>query len=101
MLKTQNFRQTGYYVADNDRYNIQELTCEQLRIHFGTGRSIYDAAPVYMIIFTATDGGQTCYMLNDHILIDNAAKKETVLTEEQYVQLLQALGVVLKKEDGK
>ena len=41
------------------------------------------------------------YMLNDHILIDNAAKKETILTEEQYVQLLQALGVVLKKEDGK
>lgn len=42
-----------------------------------------------------------CNMLNDHILIDNAAKKEAVLTEEQYVQLLQALGVVLKKEDGK
>lgn len=41
MLKTQDFRQTGYYVIDNDRYNIQELTCEQLRIHFGTGRSIY------------------------------------------------------------
>ena len=66
-----------------------------------SGSDAYDAAPVYMIIFTATDGGQTCYMLNDHILIDNAAKKETVLTEEQYVQLLQALGVVLKKEDGK
>lgn len=33
MLKTQDFRQTGYYVIDNDRYNIQELTCEQLRIH--------------------------------------------------------------------
>lgn len=66
-----------------------------------SGSDAYDAAPVYMIIFTATDGGQTCYMLNDHILIDNAAKKETILTEEQYVQLLQALGVVLKKEDGK
>ena len=24
-----------------ETYNIQELTCEQLRIHFGTGRSIY------------------------------------------------------------
>lgn len=66
-----------------------------------SGSDAYDAAPVYMIIFTATDGGQTCYMLNDHILIDNAAKKETILTEDQYVQLLQALGVVLKKEDGK
>lgn len=66
-----------------------------------SGSDAYDAAPVYMIIFTAADGGQTCYMLNDHILIDNATKKETVLTEEQYVQLLQALGVVLKKEDGK
>lgn len=66
-----------------------------------SGSDTYDAAPVYVIIFTAADGGQTCYMLNDHILIDNAAKKETVLTEEQYVQLLQALGVVLKKEDGK
>ena len=54
-----------------------------------------------MIVFTATGGDQTCYMLNDHILIDNATKKETVLTEEQYMQLLQALGVVLKKEDGK
>ena len=41
MLKTQDFQQTGYYVIDNDRYNIQELTCEQLRIHFGTGRSIH------------------------------------------------------------
>lgn len=66
-----------------------------------SGSDTYDAAPVYVIIFTAADGGQTCYMLNDHILIDNAAKKEAVLTEEQYVQLLQALGVVLKKEDGK
>ena len=66
-----------------------------------SGSDAYDAAPVYMIIFTETGGDQTCYMLNDHILIDNAAKKETVLTEEQYVQLLQALGVVLKKEDSK
>ena len=41
MLKTQDFRQTGYYVIDNARYNIQGLTCEQLRIHFGTGRSIH------------------------------------------------------------
>lgn len=66
-----------------------------------SGSDAYDAAPVYMIIFTATGGDQTCYMLNDHILIDNATKKETVLTEAQYVQLLQALGVVLKKEDDK
>lgn len=41
MLKTQDFLQTGYYVVDNDRYNIQELTCDDLRIHFGTGRFIH------------------------------------------------------------
>ncbi len=40
MLKPQDFRQTGYFVIDDKRYNIQELTCEQIRIHFGTGRSI-------------------------------------------------------------
>ena len=41
MLNSQDFRKTGYYVIDDDRYNIQELTCEDLRIHFGTGRSIH------------------------------------------------------------
>lgn len=40
MLKPQDFRQTGYFVIDDKRCNIQELTCEQIRIHFGTGRSI-------------------------------------------------------------
>ena len=40
MLKPQDFRQTGYFVIGDKRYNIQELTCEQIRIHFGTGRSI-------------------------------------------------------------
>ena len=40
-----------------------------------SGSDTYDAAPVYMIIFTAAGGDQTCYMLNDHILIDNATKK--------------------------
>jgi len=61
----------------------------------------YETASGYKIIFTAYDGSQTGYMLNDHILIDNGTKKETVLTEEQYLQLLQALGVQTEKEDGK
>ena len=41
MLNSQDFRKTGYYVINDDRYNIQELTCEDLLIHFGTGRSIH------------------------------------------------------------
>lgn len=41
MLKPQDFRQTGFFVIDNKRYNIQKLTCEQLRIHYGTGRSYH------------------------------------------------------------
>ena len=41
MLKTQDFLQTGYYEVDNVRYNIQELTCDDLRINFGTGRFIH------------------------------------------------------------
>lgn len=41
MLQSQDFRKTGYFVVDNKRYNIQELTCEQLRMHYGTGRSYY------------------------------------------------------------
>ena len=65
------------------------------------GGNANKAASAYKITFTATDGDQTCYMLNDHVLIDIGTNKETVLTEEQYVQLLQALGVALEKEDGK
>lgn len=61
----------------------------------------YEMASGYKIIFTAYDGSQTGYMLNNHILIDSATKKETVLTEGQYLQLLQALGVQNEKEDGK
>lgn len=41
MLRPQDFRQTGYFVINDRKYNIQELTCEQLRIHCGTGRSIH------------------------------------------------------------
>ncbi|MDO5123121.1 MAG: hypothetical protein Q4D44_00460 [Eubacteriales bacterium] len=41
MLKVQDFRQTGYYVIDDERYNIQELTCKQLRIRFGTGKAVH------------------------------------------------------------
>lgn len=41
MQKLQDFRQTGYFVIDGRRYNIQELTCNQLRVHFETGRSIH------------------------------------------------------------
>ena len=65
------------------------------------GGNANKAASAYKITFTATDGGQTCYILNDHVLIDIGTNKETVLIEEQYVQLLQALGVALEKEDGK
>lgn len=41
MERPQNIRQNGYYQIDGKRYNIQELTYEQIRKHFGTGRSIY------------------------------------------------------------
>lgn len=41
MLRPQDFRQTGYFVINDKRYNIQELTCEQIRIHYGTGRSYH------------------------------------------------------------
>lgn len=37
----QDFRQTGYYSIEGKHYNIQELTCEQIRVRFGTGRAIH------------------------------------------------------------
>lgn len=37
----QDFRQTGYYIIEGKHYNIQELTCEQIRVRFGTGRAIH------------------------------------------------------------
>lgn len=83
------------YSEQNDNHRTEDHEQQT------AGGNANKAASAYKIIFTATDGGQTCYMLNDHVLIESATKKETVLTEEQYVQLLQALGVVLEKEDGK
>lgn len=41
MLQAQDFRQTGYYVINDKRYDIQKLTCNQLRIHYGTGRALH------------------------------------------------------------
>ena len=46
MLKTQDFLQTGYYEVDNVRYNIQELTCDDLRIHLEPVDSFISAALV-------------------------------------------------------
>ena len=83
------------YSEQNDNHRTEDHEQQT------AGGNANKAASAYKIIFTAADGGQICYMLNDHVLIESATKKETVLTEEQYVQLLQALGVVLEKEDGK
>ena len=80
----------------NDNHRTEDHEQQQT-----AGGNANKAASAYKITFTATDGNQTCYMLNDHVLIDIGTNKETVLTEEQYVQLLQALGVALEKEDGK
>lgn len=41
MERMQDFRQTGYYVLNDKRYDIQKLTCKQLRIHYGTGRALH------------------------------------------------------------
>lgn len=41
MLQIQDFRQTGYYVINDKRYDIRKLTCNQLRIHYGTGRALH------------------------------------------------------------
>ena len=80
----------------NDNHRTEDHEQQQT-----AGGNANKAASAYKITFTATDGGQTCYILNDHVLIDIGTNKETVLIEEQYVQLLQALGVALEKEDGK
>lgn len=80
----------------NDHHRTEDHEQQQT-----AGGNANKAASAYKITFTATDGDQTCYMLNDHVLIDIGTNKETVLIEEQYVQLLQALGVALEKEDGK
>ena len=80
----------------NDHHRTEDHEQQQT-----AGGNANKAASAYKITFTATDGGQTCYILNDHVLIDIGTNKETVLIEEQYVQLLQALGVALEKEDGK
>lgn len=80
----------------NDNHRTEDHEQQQT-----AGGNANKAASAYKITFTATDGDQTCYMLNDHVLIDIGTNKETVLTEEQYVQLLQALGVALEKENGK
>lgn len=80
----------------NDHHRTEDHEQQQT-----AGGNANKAASAYKITFTATDGDQTCYMLNDHVLIDIGTNKETVLTEEQYVQLLQALGVALEKENGK
>ena len=40
MQQIQDFRQTGYYVLNDKRYDIQKLTYKQLRIHYGTGRAL-------------------------------------------------------------
>lgn len=39
MLETQSFIKTGVYSIDNHQYNIQELTCAQLSVHYSTGRA--------------------------------------------------------------
>jgi hypothetical protein len=41
LLQPQDFRQNGYFVINDRRYNIQKLTCKQIRPRFGTGRAIH------------------------------------------------------------
>ena len=46
LLKPQDFRQTGYFVIDDKRCNIQELTCEQIRTTLELGDQFLSAVPV-------------------------------------------------------
>lgn len=41
MERTQDFRQTGYLTVNDRHYNIHELTCNQLRVHYRTGSAIH------------------------------------------------------------
>ena len=57
-----------------------------------SGSDTYDAAPVYVIIFTAADGGQTCYMLNDHIL---NISEQTGIAKMRTIPLLRSFALLM------
>ena len=55
----------------------------------------------YKIIFTDANGAQMVYFLSDEKLLNEATKKETVLTKEQYSNLLYALDFGVSGEGEK